>query len=123
MTAREILRELDQRGVMLEVQNGKLRFTPKDAVTPTLMAVMKEKKADIIATLSIPRLPWQLERLVSAATNDQLPKETVKLEAGLVKDLNTYVLGWAASYLLGGSHEALTRLWQARKAWQGTVAA
>lgn len=91
-------------------------FLPKEAV-------MKEHKADIIAALSIPRLPWQLERLVSAATNDQLPKGMVKLEAGLVSDLNTYVLAWSASYLLGGSDEALTRLWQARKAWQGTVAA
>lgn len=64
-------------------------------------------------------LPWQLERLVSAASSDQLPKGTVTLSAGLVPDLNRYTLGWAASYLVGDRDEALSRLWQVRRVWQG----
>lgn len=68
---------------------------------------------------TVPRLPWQLERLVSAAHSDQLPKGTVTLPAGFIPDLNRYTLGWAAAYLTGDRTEALSRLWQARRAWQG----
>lgn len=63
-------------------------------------------------------LPWQLERLVSAASSGVLP-ETVMLATGLVTDLNRYVLGWAASYLVGDRAEAERRLWEAHRAWQG----
>ncbi len=45
---------------------------------------------------TLPRLPWQLERLLSAASSGVLP-ETVMLSSGLITDLNRYVLGWAAS--------------------------
>lgn len=67
----------------------------------------------------LPRLPWQLERLVSAASSDLLPKEPVMLPSGLVPDLNRYALAWAVTYLVGDRQEALSRLWQVRRAWQG----
>lgn len=66
-----------------------------------------------------PRLPWQLERLVSAACGDVLPQGTVKLTSGLVPDLSRYVLGWGCSYLVGDRAEAERRLWEAHRAWKG----
>lgn len=68
---------------------------------------------------TVPRLPWQLERLVSAAACNQLPKDPVMLVSGLVPNLNRYTLGWAAAYLVSDRQEALSRLWQVRRVWQG----
>ena len=56
--------------------------------------------------------------LLRAASCDLLPKEPVMLPSGLVPDLNRYTLAWAASYLVGDRQEALSRLWQVRRAWQ-----
>lgn len=70
---------------------------------------------------TLPRLPWQLERLVSAASSDALPKGTVSLSAGLVPDLSSYVLAWAAAYLTGDTTEPLRRLWEAHRAWNGVT--
>ncbi len=66
-----------------------------------------------------PRLPWQLERLISAACADALPQSTVALPSGFVTDLNRYVLGWGCSYLVSDRAEAERRLWQAHRAWKG----
>ena len=52
MTATEILTELERRGVHLEVAGDKLRWRPKEAVTPELMEVLKHWKPEIIAVLS-----------------------------------------------------------------------
>ena len=67
--------------------------------------------------LAVPRLPPQLERLVAAASSGLLP-DVKLLESGLVRELNSYVLAWASSYLIGDPDEALRRLWQAYKAWR-----
>ena len=66
-----------------------------------------------------PRLPWQLERLISAACADVLPQNTVTLPSGLVPDLGRYVLGWGCSYLTGDRVEAERRLWEVYRIWQG----
>lgn len=67
---------------------------------------------------ALPCLPWQLERLISAACGDVLPQGTVNLTSGLVPDLGRYVLGWGCSYLTGDRTEAERRLWEAHWAWQ-----
>jgi hypothetical protein len=67
---------------------------------------------------TLPCLPWQLERLVRAASSDLLPEGSTMLKPGLVTDLNRYTLSWAAAYLTGDRDEALSRLWQVRRAWQ-----
>ena len=68
---------------------------------------------------TLPRLPWQLERLLAAAASDVLPQGMTYLESGLVFDLQKYVLAGAGAYLIGDRDEALKRLWQAHRAWQG----
>ncbi len=62
----------------------------------------------------MPRLPWQLERLVRAASSDLL-----EAEVRGVPDVGRYTLAWAASYLTGDRDEALARLWAVHRAWQG----
>ena len=52
MTATDILSELARRGVHLEVAGDKLRWRPKEAVTPDLVEALKQWKAEIIAALS-----------------------------------------------------------------------
>jgi hypothetical protein len=67
---------------------------------------------------TIDRLPWQLERLLSAAENERLPSGTATLEGGLVPDLNRYTLAWGCAYLRGSVSDALPRLWVVWEFWQ-----
>ena len=53
MTAKEILSELTRRGVHLEVAGDKLRWRPKEAVTPDLVEALKKWKAEIIAAVTV----------------------------------------------------------------------
>ncbi len=96
--------------------------TPKnlpDKTRKSLEPVMVPALEVVHSVGTVPRLPWQLERLVSAACADALPKDTTKLTAGIVPDLNRYVLGWGCSYLVSDRTEAERRLWEAHRAWQG----
>ena len=52
VTATQILSELERRGVRLEVTGDKLRWRPKEALTPDLVKALKQWKAEIIATLT-----------------------------------------------------------------------
>lgn len=118
MTLRQ---KLEQQGVQLEPKLTFKSSLPLDAETlATLQANKAELLRDLTAPDSLPRLPWQLERLLGAAASDLLPKDTVALPSGLVPNLNPYVLAWAASYLTGDRDEALRRLWEAHRAWRGT---
>ena len=54
MTASDIIQELNRRGVELKVEGERLRFRPKHAVTPDLLATMREHKAEIVSTLTAP---------------------------------------------------------------------
>lgn len=68
---------------------------------------------------TIPRLPWQLERLVNAASSGLLPDGAVQLPESLTSDLNSYVLTWSATYLTTSDREhCLSRLWAAYRAWR-----
>lgn len=87
-----------------------------ESLEPESNEVLHAAPVPTLATL--PPLPWQLERLVSAASSDLLPKDPLMLPSGLVPDMNRYTLAWAASYLVGDRQEALSRLWQVRRAWQ-----
>ena len=112
--------KLEYKGVTLTPKLTFKSAVPLDAETLTLLRTHKaDLLKDLTAPDTVPRLPWQLERLVSAAACDQLPQGTVKLASGLVPDLNRYTLGWAAAYLTSDRAEALSRLWQVRYVWQG----
>ena len=52
MTATEIIRDLLRRGVELQAQGDRLRFRPKEAVPPDLLALLVQHKPAIMATLS-----------------------------------------------------------------------
>ena len=114
-----LLERLEQQGVTLE---SKLTFKSTDPVDAEILGFLRQHKAELLRALTapdtLPRLPWQLERLVSAATSDQLPKDPVMLPSGLVTNLNLYTLSWAAAYLTSDRADALSRLWQVRYVWQ-----
>jgi hypothetical protein len=113
---------LRQKGITLE---PKLRFTSQEPLTRETLELMRAHRDELLTHVvmmsSVPRLPWQLERLISAASNGSLPKrEATELEPGqFVMDLNQYVLAWAAAYLTGDREEALAQMWKAHRAWQG----
>lgn len=64
---------------------------------------------------TVPRLPWQLERLVRAASLD----DPLRVDVRGVLDPNRYVMAWGCSYLTGDREEALARLWALYRAWKG----
>jgi hypothetical protein len=75
---------------------------------------------DLRRPKSFEPLPWQLERLIAAASSTLLPHGVVLLAPGqFVADLNAYVTAWALTYYRGGDREhALKCLWQAHAAWR-----
>ena len=116
MTLRE---RLEQQGVTLTPKLTYKSVAPLDAETLALLQTYKnDLLKDLTAPDALPRLPWQLEQLIRAASSDLLPEGSTLLESGLVTDLNRYTLAWAAAYLTGDRDEVLSRLWQVRRAWQ-----
>ena len=59
------------------------------------------------------RLPWQLERLVHAASSGLL-----RFSITGIPDTNRYVMAWACNYLVSDKQEALERLWEVYNLWQ-----
>lgn len=114
------VKDWQDRGVLL---TPKLTFksdVPLDAKT---LEQLRNQKAELLSELTssvgiLPKLPSQLEPLIRAASSDLLPKGTVRLESGLVYDLSSYTLAWAAAYLIGDRQHALARLWEVWKIWQ-----
>lgn len=61
----------------------------------------------------IPPLPWQLERLLNAASSGVLNVEVA--DRG---DVSHHVMAWGCSYLAGDREESLKRLWEVYNLWQ-----
>lgn len=112
MTLRQTL---ECRGVKL---TAKLTFEcaePLDVETLTLLKAHKDDLLrDLAAPDTLPCLPWQLKRLLSAAGSNVL---TAELPG--VRDVGRYTLAWGCAYLTGDRAEAERRLWQVYQAWQG----
>src|ERR1051325_5948136 len=51
MTASDLIRTLEERGVRLEAQDDRLRYYPASAVSPELRESLIEHKAEVIALL------------------------------------------------------------------------
>jgi TubC N-terminal docking domain len=113
MTASLIFSELQNKGIVVSLRGDKLRLEPKEALTPELLAKVKEHKATLIAHLSIPRLPWQLERLLNAASSGVL-----NIEMRGVRDTPRRVMALACDYLAGDNQKALSDLWEVYTSWQ-----
>lgn len=111
-----LIHKLEWQGVKL---TPKLRYQiigrVLDAKTLALLKANKDTLLrDLVAPKAIPPLPWQIERLVSAASCGQL-----HIELSGIPDVSNYVMGSACAYLTGDQDEAVRRLWQVYKAWQG----
>ena len=71
MTATEILYELERRGVHLEVAGDKVRWRPKEAVTPDLVEALRQRKAEILGLLSRATVAGQTRQAVQARVRGQ----------------------------------------------------
>lgn len=111
----KILRDLEQRGVTLA---PKLTFSSAAPLDAETLALIHDHKADLLRALvapdAVPRLPWQLEALLRAATSNVL---TAELPG--VPDTGRYVLAWGCAYLVSDRDEAEQRLWAVYRAWKG----
>ena len=52
MTVRDLLAELDRRGVKLAAAGERLRYRPRDAVSPELRAAIIEHKPELLARVA-----------------------------------------------------------------------
>jgi len=58
-TITDLINDLAAAGVTLEARTGKLRFSPRDAVTPGLLGRLRANKAELLAILiTTVRCPW-----------------------------------------------------------------
>lgn len=115
------VRGWEQRGVLLTPKLVYDSAKPLDAEALALLQNHKpELLKELIAPNTLPRLPWQLDRLVQAASSDLLPQRSLTMPEGFVTDLNRYVMAWGCSYLTGDRDEALRRLWRVHSKWQQT---
>jgi hypothetical protein len=121
MTAAQLLAELRARGIELEPADGGLRVRAAAPPEPELREAIRRHKAELLALLAprrdtIPRLPWQLERLLRAASSNVLE---VSIKG--VPDPARYVMAWGCAYLTGECDESVQRLWQVYRAWNNEV--
>lgn len=56
MTAREILTDLARLGITLAADGGRLRYHPREKLTPELLAQLREAKAELLRLL-VPEAP------------------------------------------------------------------
>ncbi len=105
MVARDLLRELERRGVRLAVDGGQLiARAPTGAVTPELAAQIKAQKDELLRELQtvpgniLAPLPEPLARLIGAAISNHLNRPGF-LPSGIVPNLGEYVLSCAAHYV------------------------
>lgn len=124
MVARDLLRELEGRGVQLSIDGGRLVARgPTGAITSELADQIKAQKITLLRELqmnagNLDPLPEALVRLVRAAAGKHL-NTTGFLASGIVPNLGDYVLTCAALYACGcDPARQLKDLWAARNAWQ-----
>jgi hypothetical protein len=128
VTAVQIIAAVTDLGGSVTLEAGKLKArVPTDR--PDLLETLKANRDAVLEHLatsgtsarnlpgSLERLPFELEGLLRAASNNSLPGGTVTLESGLCADLNRFVLAWGCCHLIG-SPDALPRLWTAHRAWR-----
>ena len=110
MTPRDLIARLEAEGVSV---NLKLRLEGDAAPPAELLELLEAHRDGLVTFLARSRLPWQLERLISAAASGLL---SFSLQG--VPDVNGYVLAWGCVFLTGDHEEALERLWRVFHAWQ-----
>jgi hypothetical protein len=136
VNAAELIQTVTRLGGRVTLEAGKLKArVPADR--PDLLETLKANRDAVLEHLanmgtkrpeprdtgttaqnlpgSLGRLPFELEALIRAATNDSLPKSAT-LEAGIIPDLNRYVLAWGC-VAHWNAQDALPRLWAVHPVW------
>jgi hypothetical protein len=117
MTAQELIKQLNSTGMQLYLDGEQLKYRSPKEPDPNLLNLIRENKLDLIQLLqkqtTIPRLPWQLERLIAAACSGVLV-----LDIRGIPDTKRYVQAWGCEYLVGDKAESQKRLWEIYAHWQ-----
>lgn len=114
--ARSLIEQVTQHGAVIYADAGKVRVKGASKLPTPLLEQLKERRDDVLALLTVPRLPWQLERLVNAAASSAL---VVSVPG--IPNAASYVTAWASSYLVSAQRdEALFRLWRVYGLWGET---
>lgn len=117
MTASDLVRAAQRAGLELYLEGERLRYRSPHSPDPTLLNLVTQHKADIMTFLErqtiLPQLPWQLRRLVVAASSGALD---ISLRG--VPNTSHYVMAWACEYLVSSQQEEpLKRLWEVYAQW------
>jgi hypothetical protein len=117
MTASDLVKAAQGAGLELYLEGAQLRYRSLHSPDPMLLNLVTQHKADIRTFLEqqtmLPQLPWQLRRLVVAASSGSLD---VSLRG--VPNTAHYVMAWACEYLVSRQRdEPLKRLWEVYTQW------
>jgi hypothetical protein len=111
--ANHLISQVALHGAYIYADAGKVRIKGGAKLPQTLLEQLKERRDEVLAVLTVPRLPWQLERLVNAASSG-----TLILHLTGVPSTTHYVMACACAYLTSDKEEALKRLWEVYNLWQ-----
>jgi hypothetical protein len=117
MKGSDIIKAARVAGLELYLEGERLRYRSPYPPDPVLLNLMIQHKVDIVKLLEqqimLPRLPWQLRRLVVAASSG-----TLDIPICGVPNTARYVMGWACEYLVSSQpEEPLKRLWEVYEQW------
>jgi hypothetical protein len=114
VSAHALIQQVTQHGAVIFADAGRVRITGASKLPSPLLEQLKNNREDVLAALTVPRLPWQLERLIGAASS-----HTLDLTISGTPDANRYVCAWACEYLVSSQkEEPLKRLWEVYELWQ-----
>ena len=118
MTANDIIKYVESAGLELYLEGERLKYRSPSQPDSQILNLIIENKQGIVEVLTkrsmVPRLPWQLERLVSAACDGAL-----HIQVRGIPDPSRYVQSWALTYFTSSQRdEPLRRLWEVYQVWQ-----
>ena len=109
-----LIQQVSQHGAAIYAAAGRVKIRGVEKLPSPLLEQLKNNRDDVLALLTVPRLPWQLERLTEAASSGALD-----ITAPGIPDTARYVTAWAATYLISSQRdEALKCLWELYELWQ-----
>jgi hypothetical protein len=117
MTATDLVKAAQRAGLELYLEGARLRYRSPHSPDPMLLNLVTQHKAAIMTLLEgqtmLPQLPWQLRRLVVAATSG-----TLDISLRGVPNTAHYVMAWACEYLVSSQREEpVKRLWEVYAQW------
>jgi len=105
VTARQLIRNLERRGVRIEIDPTDHRLTldgPTSVLTPPLIALAREHRRDLVRSIAPGTLPWRIDAIASCVPPDALLYGSVRLYPSAREIVPLAGICWSCGDALGG---------------------